>query len=447
MDNPQRDLAGYVYLSEELAKNKFLVFLTPMYNFHEVFLINPDLVILNHARKEKLHSSGIDLIIKYCSLSGIKIAIIDSEGGLFKNNLVNKYKKFVNESGSKIDKYFLWGSNKISLVNKKNIGKYIVAGHPRLDLFFLRNYNNKFLKEFNKKNYILINSSFPKINPIEGDKISLKEFNKHKNNRHYNNQKLYFEKFLKFLKSFLKLNQNINFILRPHPFESIKTYRKEFANYSNIEIINKGDIFFYLKKCKFVINHNCQTSLDAILAGKNCINFSNYELTKGLSILDKISTRVENDDQLKIVINKFLSKNKVNGLRKKRQLVAKYYNNVIQLSSPLIIKHIELLLNKISYNYALKSSIFRIVYIYWKNRSFLKVIKFIIKLFLGTQFFFNMRSFFGNQMYKRKNFYLNNVLDLVRFVNMNKLIMKKCSLLDLNYKFLLFPQSIIIKKK
>jgi hypothetical protein len=170
-------------------------------------------------------------------------------------------------------------------------------------------------------------------------------------------------------------------------------------------------------------------------------------LTKGLSILDKISTRVENDDQLKIVINKFLSKNKVNGLRKKRQLVAKYYNNVIQLSSPLIIKHIELLLNKISYNYALKSSIFRIVYIYWKNRSFLKVIKFIIKLFLGTQFFFNMRSFFGNQMYKRKNFYLNNVLDLVRFVNMNKLIMKKCSLLDLNYKFLLFPQSIIIKKK
>ena len=447
VDNPQRDLAGYVYLSEELAKNKFLVFLTPMYNFHEVFLINPDLVILNHARKEKLHSSGIDLIIKYCCLSGIKIVIIDSEGGLYKNYLVNKYKKFVNESGSKIDKYFLWGSNKISLVNKKNIGKYIVTGHPRLDLFFLRNYNNKFLKEFNKKNYILINSSFPKINPIEGDTISLKELKKHKNNRHYNNQKLYFDKFLKFFKSFLKLNQNINFILRPHPFESIETYRKEFANYSNIEIINKGDIFFYLKKCRFVINHNCQTSLDAILAGKNCINFSNYELTKELSILDKISTRVENDDQLKIVINKFLTKNKVNGLRKKIQLVAKYYNNVIQLSSPQIIRHIELLLNKISHDYALKSSIFKIVYIYLKNRSFLKVIKFIIKLFLGTQFFFNMRSFFGNQMYKRKNFYLNNVLDLVRFVNTNKLTIKKCSLLDLNYKFLLFPQSIIIKKK
>jgi len=446
VDNPQRDLAGYTYLSEELVKNNFLVFLTPMYNFHEIFLINPDLVILNHARKEKLHSSGVDLIIKYCSLSKIKIVIIDSEGGLFKNSFVNKYKKFINESVSKIDKYFLWGSNKISLVNKKNLDKYVVAGNPRLDLFFLKNYNNKFLKEFDKKNYILVNTSFPKLNPIQGDKIILKELKEFKKSRLYYNQKLYFEKFLKFLKSFSKLNKNINFILRAHPFESAETYKKEFANCGNIEIVNKGDIFFYLKKCKFVINHNCQTSLDAILAGKNCINFSNYELTKGLSILDKISTRVENEDQLKSVINKFLTKNKVSGLQKKRQLVAKYYNNVNQFSSFKIIGHIKLLFNKTSHNYGFNSSIFKIVKIYFKNRSLLEVIKFIIKLFLGTQFFFSVRSFFGNQMYKRKYFDLCDVLDLVRFSEKNRLIIKQSSILDLHYKSLLFPQSIVIKK-
>lgn len=446
VDNPQRDLAGYTYLSEELVKNNFLVFLTPMYNFHEVFLINPDLVILNHARKEKLHSSGVDLIIKYCSLSNIKIVIIDSEGGLFKNSFVNKYKKFINESVSKIDKYFLWGSNKISLVNKKNLDKYVVAGNPRLDLFFLKNYNNKFLKEFDKKNYILVNTSFPKLNPIEGDKIILKELNKFKKSRLYYNQKLYFDKFLKFLKSFLELNQNINFILRPHPFESIQTYRREFANYNNIEIINKGDIFFYLKKCRFVINHNCQTSLDAILANKNCINFSNYELTQELSILDKISTRVDNEDQLKSVINKFLINNKVNKLIRKRLLVAKYYNNVNQLSSLQIIKHIKLLFNKTVHNHAFNFSIFRIIKIYLKNRTFLGVIKFILKLFLGTKFFFTIRSFFGNQMYKRKNFELSDVLDLIRFSEKDKLIIKRSSTLDLHYKSLLFPQSILIKK-
>lgn len=447
VDNPQRDLAGYTYLSEELVKNNFLVFLTPMYNFHEVFLINPDLVILNHARKEKLHSSGIDLIIKYCSLSNIKIVIIDSEGGLFKNNLVNKYKKFINESASKIDKYFLWGSNKISLVNKKNIDKYVVTGNPRLDLFFLKNYNNKFLKEFDKKNYILVNSSFPRLNPIKGDKISLKGLKKFKKSRLYYNQKLYFEKFLKFLKSFSKLNKNINFILRAHPFESAETYKKEFANCGNIEIVNKGDIFFYLKKCKFVINHNCQTSLDAILAGKNCINFSNYELTKGLSILDKISTRVDNEDQLKSVINKFLINNTVNDLIRKKLLVAKYYNNVNQLSSLQIIKHIKLLFNKTPHNQAFNSSIFRIIKIYLKNRTFLGAIKFILKLFLGTQFFFIIKGFFGNQMYKKKYFVLSDVRDLIRFSEKRKLILKNSTILDLHYKFLLFPKSIIVKKK
>ena len=43
VDNPQRDLAGYTYLAEELVKKNYLVFLTPMYNFHEIFLINPDM--------------------------------------------------------------------------------------------------------------------------------------------------------------------------------------------------------------------------------------------------------------------------------------------------------------------------------------------------------------------------------------------------------------------
>jgi len=447
VDNPQRDLAGCTYLAEELVKNNFVVFLTPMYNFHEVFLINPDLVILNHARKEKVHSSGIDLIIRYCNLSNIKIVIIDSEGGLFKNSFINKYKKFINESGDKIDKYFLWGSNKISLVSKKNINKYVVSGNPRFDLFFLKNYNNKFLKEFNKKNYILVNTSFPRLNPIEGDKIGRKDFDKYKKSRLYYNHKFYFDKLLKFMKFFSELNKNISFIIRPHPFESLETYRKEFLNYSNIEILNKGDIYFYLKKCKFVINHNCQTSLEAILANKNCINFSNYALTKGLKILDKISIRVKNEDQLKNVINKFLVNNKVDDLKKKRKLVAEYYNNVNQLSTLSIIQHIKLLFKKTSYSYAFNPSIFRIIKIYFENRPFLAVIKFMLKLFLGTQFLFAIRGFFGNQMYKRKYFNLSNVVDLVRFSKKNKLIIKKSSILNLHYKFLLFPKSILIRNK
>jgi surface carbohydrate biosynthesis protein len=108
IDHPQRDLAGYVYLAEELAKKNFEVFLTPMYNFHEFFLINPDLVILNHARKGKFLSSGNDLIIDYCKKTNIKTVVIDSEGGMIGSNRLSLYKKIINESANDIDKYFLW---------------------------------------------------------------------------------------------------------------------------------------------------------------------------------------------------------------------------------------------------------------------------------------------------------------------------------------------------
>ena len=445
VDNPQRDLAGYTYLAEELVKKNYLVFLTPMYNFHEIFLINPDLVILNHARKEKIHSSGIDLVIQYCSLSNIKTVVIDSEGGLFRKNFIKKYKKFVNESANKIDKYFLWGSNKINLINKKKITKYAVTGHPRFDLFFLKNYKNKFLRDFKKKNYILVNTSFARLNPIEGDTVSSKDFKKYRISKLYNDQKLYFNKFIDFLKNFSKLNENISFILRPHPFESKTIYKKEFANCKNIEVVNKGDIFFYLKKCKFVINHNCQTSLDAVLAGKNCINFSNYKLTRGLSILDQISTRVENQDELEKKIYIFLRKKKVTNLIQKRRIVSEYYENVKNISSFQIVNNISLLLNS-SFNQIVRPSIFRIIKIYIEKRSFLEIMKFILKLFLGTRIFFIVRSFFGNQLYKRKYFEFRDVLNLIRFSQKNKLIIKRSSMLDLYYKSLLFPQSILIKK-
>jgi hypothetical protein len=72
--------------------------------------------------------------------------------------------------------------------------------------------------------------------------------------------------------------------------------------------------------------------------------------------------------------------------------------------------------------------------------------KFILKIFLGTRIIFTLRSFFGNQLYKRKYFKLSDVLDLIRLSQKDKLIVKQSSILDLHFKSLLFSESIIIKK-
>jgi surface carbohydrate biosynthesis protein len=445
IDHPQRDLAGYVYLAEELAKKNFKVFLVPMYNFHEIFLINPDLVILNHARKGQLFSSGIDLIIDYCRKSNISVVVLDSEGGLIGKSKLHLYKKNINESANEVDRYFLWGINKKRLVNKKKIKKFFVVGHPKFDLFFLKNYNNLYLEKFNKKNYILVNTSFSQLNPIEGDIHSKKNVENFKKSKNYDLKKINFNQLINFLKIYAKLNKNIEFILRPHPFESLTFYKKEFADYSNIKVINAGDIFFYIKNSKFVINHNCQTSLEAILANKNCINFSNKKiLDEEDSVLKKISTNVENVNDLEIAVNKFLTLDHINNLNKKKKIVSKYYNNINKLSCPLVVENI-LFLSKHKNN---KSSpnFFKIIGIYYKKRSFFHIIKFLSKIFFGVNIFFKFREFFGNQLYKRKFFDIRNVLVLVRFSEKNRLIIKRSSILDLHYKSLLFPQSIVIKK-
>jgi len=445
IDHPQRDLAGYVYLAEELAKKNFEVFLTPMYNFHEFFLINPDLVILNHARKGKFLSSGNDLIIDYCKKTNIKTVVIDSEGGMIGSNRLSLYKKIINESANDIDKYFLWGKNKMQLVRKKNIKKFVVTGHPRFDLFFLKNYNNNFFKSLNKKNYILVNTSFLQLNPIEGNEFGKKYAEDYKKNRNYNLEKLNFDQLIQFLKFYAVLNKKIRFILRPHPFESLTVYKNEFADFSNIKIINEGDIFFYIKNCKFIINHNCQTSFEAVLASKNCINFSNKKISKVVSVINKLSTNVDSIDDLKVKANKFLSTKYVINLKKKKKIVSNYYNNINQKFFPLFYKNILFLIKSKKNSYS--SNFFKIIQIFLKKRTFFETGKFFFKIIFGVGFVFKFREFFGNHLYKRKYFDLYNVLDLIRFSEKNKLILKNTSILDLHYKFLLFPKSIIVKKK
>jgi surface carbohydrate biosynthesis protein len=116
VDHPQRDLLGSVYLAEELVKNNFIVILTQMYNFHEVFLFNPDLVIINHGRMKKFQSSGIDIVIEYCQISGAKLIVMDNEGGTLGDKHVKSYQKTINKSHKYVDKYYLWGEDRKSVV-------------------------------------------------------------------------------------------------------------------------------------------------------------------------------------------------------------------------------------------------------------------------------------------------------------------------------------------
>ena len=48
VDHPDRDLNGYIYLITKLNLAEVTYYLVPYYNFREIYIIKPDILILNH---------------------------------------------------------------------------------------------------------------------------------------------------------------------------------------------------------------------------------------------------------------------------------------------------------------------------------------------------------------------------------------------------------------
>ena len=84
VDHPDRDLDGILYLINILKQDNFTYFLVPFYNFREIYLIKPHVVILNHSRW--IYSN----LIKILHSLGITILVQDTEGGMVTTHLIKK---------------------------------------------------------------------------------------------------------------------------------------------------------------------------------------------------------------------------------------------------------------------------------------------------------------------------------------------------------------------
>ena len=129
-----------------------------------------------------------------------------------------------------------------------------------------------------KKKFILVNTTFPVGNPkftlnykIEEkamvdmgyDKVFAKNYAR---DSFVANKKL-ISILLKIAKKFPKFN----FVLRPHPFESRKTYEILLKN-SNFHIFQTKTAIEWLNCCEALIHLNCQTAIEAVMIGKEAIS-------------------------------------------------------------------------------------------------------------------------------------------------------------------------------
>jgi surface carbohydrate biosynthesis protein len=325
VDNPIRDLEGMVLIAHSLAArgvDVFLISMNEIYlnNARDIWQISPDFILVNYIRNN--NKKFIERFIN----ANIKIGLLDTEGGVLPNLKV--YKNLIIDDKNilgKINVYFSWGNKLAKYLIESSVfsnQQIVVSGSPRFDFYskdFVKFHRPSKLFFNNENPIVLINCNFPIANP----KFQTKE-----------QEKLFLVNVLKFpiaqveqmisfqekaLNEFIDLTMklsiffpDVNFLVRPHPFECEIQYQDKLTNFSNVFISKEGPVINQILISKCIIHRGCSTALEAQLMGKPAISVRWVEMHAEQPIPESVSLKVDNFNELTCLINSILNKDDVN---------------------------------------------------------------------------------------------------------------------------------------
>ena len=165
VDHYHRDLKGYLALIDHLLKHKnYEIILINFYHLYELYLVDPDLIILQNTRPENV------LISKDLKKLNKKIIVIDNEGVPFGwtkgEDHIKQFIKNIVNSLDIIDAYVVWSKYIKSLLNENKIDtkKIHILGNQRFELF-KQKFNYIYTNRKTTKKTIVINTNTPNSNP------------------------------------------------------------------------------------------------------------------------------------------------------------------------------------------------------------------------------------------------------------------------------------------
>ena len=359
----------HVYILSEITKRELdpnlLVSIIAAANGNSVLIANMDTI--EFLSKKNLLSKGIfhtkslvhddrkqDLHYNLFN-KGIKITSIDEENGLVKENLETfSNTRFSENSLKYAEKIFCWGNHDYStLINTyKNFKqKFHKTGTPRTDLWRLKfkdYWKNENTSNFNKINQILISLNFGLINGFETLEKKIQKLHKAKYFQRFpkfedeinlianQNKKdlIYFKELINYLSKELK---NINFLVRPHPRENKVTWEKILDKRENVTINNDDNFNKALSSSDLLIQNGCTTAFQAAMYKVPVISYvvDQNEMSHGKPA-NKIGKKISTKEEVKILIEKHISGEKIVNSHIDEVLNNKIFINKDKLSSYLI---------------------------------------------------------------------------------------------------------------
>lgn len=397
VDHPVRDLPGLLYLLSKLKKKKISYYLVPFYNFREIYLIKPNLVILNHSRN--IYTN----FIKILNLLNINIIVLDTEGGMVTKDLIDEYILFSNiyKNINNIKNYCLWSREiKKNLLKKIRVdhSKFIVTGNPRYQFIRLN-------KKKPGKN-ILVNLNFSTINPkfqtVNDEKNLLVKQGKTIQwiNGYINDQKKMREKFIFLINQLSETFPFNKIIVRPHPYEDLNYYKYVFKNKKNLVISScENNIYDDINQSFVVIQNNCGTTIDASLLNRPVISYCPFksEYLDQKFILD-ISTVCKSEYKVKSMIKLIY-----NGKYHCKNYLTLINDNFSYLKNSS--KLFDRLIGKLITNQVYKKNLLILLI---KNYELIFFFRAILKLALGKMLFSLL-----NKNFKIKSFSIKKVKEIL----------------------------------
>lgn len=278
VDHPLRDLEGLVLLGMQLSRQGAEVFLVPMYQLNEVFLLRPDLVLVNYVRPVNAY------FIRACNNSGIRVGVLDTEGGVLKD--VEQFAQSVCAASEEldIDLYCTWGEKQYSALSScRNLKNSVMVetGCPRYD--FTAAPWNRALPDIpvGLDRFILVNTNFPLIGPrFQSGSKEQKEL---ANSGRYTEsqiqdlvkQSTYARgELVRAVQDIAGRMPDAAFVLRPHPFENRDFYVQAFSGQANVHVIQSGGVLPWIKRAVAVVHHNCATAIESFMMGREPIHMA-----------------------------------------------------------------------------------------------------------------------------------------------------------------------------
>jgi surface carbohydrate biosynthesis protein len=268
VDNPLRDLEGLVLLGRELARRGAVTTLVPMYEQgFDVPALRPDLVLLNYTRP-----NNADLIKSY-KRAGILVGVLDTEGIGGKDP--DQFAQMVKNVGCAdlIDLYCVWGkAQHAAFLRHRTVPAELLhaTGCPRFD-FCAPPWRTALPQPSVAPGFVLINTNFPTVNPRFSSSSSNEEnsmvqagFTREFARQFIADAAQAYRSVLDVSIKLARSFPNAQFVLRPHPFENIRSY-DAFASLPNAQVKQDGTSLEWIAGARLLIHQNCSTAIEAAM--------------------------------------------------------------------------------------------------------------------------------------------------------------------------------------